>query len=112
MAKSIVRLMPWEKHRVRRLAREEGTEDGRRRYRVILALHKGLHPRTISEVEDISLVTVYRVSRRYLAAGLPALRDGRSHRSAPKSTDRVLSTVEGMIGEDPRTLGYGRSNWS
>jgi hypothetical protein len=79
----IVRLMPWEKHRVRRLVREEGTEDGRRRYRVILALHKGLHPRTISEVEDISLVTVYRVSRRYLAGGQRRL--GRVQRSWPSS---------------------------
>lgn len=112
MRESIVHLRPWEKHRVRRGVRKGSTEEGRRRYRVLLALHHEADPRDVSRVEDVSLVTVYRVIRRYRARGVEGLVDGRSRRPAPKSAPRVVEMIAALIGEDPRGLGYERSTWT
>ena len=112
MTTRIIRLRPYEKHQVRRGIRKAPTEDARRRCRVLLALHRGLDAGAIIVAHDVGLRTVYRVRELYLAAGLPALVDRRTHRPAPKSQPEVLDTIEALVGAHPQDLGLGRSRWT
>lgn len=94
------------------LAKRERDADQHRRYRIILALARGLGPSQVQSLLGAARSTVLRLRSRFEAEGIRGLRDRRSERSADKVTEAYLIRLTELIHETPRQYGWQRSTWT
>src|SRR5215213_4807132 len=79
---------------------------------IMLNLVSGRTARHTAEVLHVHRDTVYRVARRFRAAGLVGLVDRRADNGSPKLGESFLAILDEVVRSSPQTHGWRRPTWT
>ena len=107
-----LRLRWWERRRLRKLARQCRDPALQVRYRIVVALSKGMSPRLVAEVLGCSRDTVYVVQRRWIEYGEAGLIDRREDNGSPKVAEEYVRELRSVLEKTPPEFGWARPTWT